>query len=116
MFSAPLDGHLLADSGYGLSPTLLVPYLNSVGPEQIRFNEALLATRVRIKQYNGILKNRFGCLLNKLCMTPTKAAEVITACVILNNIAWKWADLGGDLSDDSDDDGGPLTFFCTDVL
>ena len=42
---------------------------------------------MRIEQTFGILKQRFGCLLNGMRISPSRAAKVIIACAILHNIA-----------------------------
>jgi hypothetical protein len=82
-----MNGVLLGDHGYALSPFLLTPYSSVNSPEQQAFNRAHMKTRCTVERAFGQLKKRFACLhyglgikLNRVCLT-------ILACFILHNFA-----------------------------
>ncbi|CAJ1077780.1 putative nuclease HARBI1 [Xyrichtys novacula] len=80
------DGLLLGDSGYPCQARLLTPYPDpEPGPQQ-NFNRAHCSTRARVETTIGLLKARFQCL-RQLRVTPERACDIITACVVLHNIA-----------------------------
>ncbi|CAH2000027.1 unnamed protein product [Acanthoscelides obtectus] len=54
---------LLGDSGYSTRPWLLTPLLNPGNHGEELFNERLSSVRTIIERCNGVLKNRFRCLL-----------------------------------------------------
>lgn len=56
-------------------------------PEE-RFNNRLKSARNLIERCNGVLKNRFRCLLKHrvLHYSPQKAGLIINACVCLHNM------------------------------
>lgn len=76
-------------SGYPLRPWLLTP-LREVQPNspEERFNNRLKSARSLIERCNGVLKNRFRCLLKHrvLHYSPHKAGLIINACVCLHNM------------------------------
>lgn len=76
-------------SGYPLRPWLLTPLRNPIpGTPEERFNNALTSIRSIIERCNGVLKNRWRCLLRHrvLHYTPEMAANIIKACCVLHNI------------------------------
>ncbi|XP_044765608.1 putative nuclease HARBI1 [Coccinella septempunctata] len=80
---------LLGDSGYPLRPWLITPLKNpEPGTAAERFNRQFTSVRSKIEQCNGVLKNRFRCLLKHrvLHYKPIKAARIVKACVVLHNI------------------------------
>ncbi|XP_030745911.1 putative nuclease HARBI1 [Sitophilus oryzae] len=79
---------LLGDSGYPTRPWLLTPIQNpTAGPEE-RFNDRLCSIRATIERCNGVLKNRFRCLLKHrvLHYSPTVAGQIINSCCVLHNM------------------------------
>lgn len=79
----------LGDSGYPLRSCLLTPVDN---PEphtpEYNYNINHCQTRSLIERCNGVLKDRFRCLLKHrvLHYKPNKASLIINACVVLHNI------------------------------
>lgn len=75
--------------GYPLRPWILTPFRNPApnSPEQ-RYNDKFTTIRSGIERCNGILKNRFRCLLKHrvLHYTPAVSAKIILSCVILHNM------------------------------
>lgn len=58
------------------------------GSPEERYNTAQMSIRSQIERCNGILKNRFRCLLKHrvLHYTPERASTIINACVVLHNM------------------------------
>lgn len=58
------------------------------GSPEMRFNEVHSKCRNIIERTNGVLKNRWRCLLGarELYYTPEKAAKVVNICCALHNI------------------------------
>ncbi|XP_029908331.1 putative nuclease HARBI1 [Myripristis murdjan] len=80
------SGVLLGDRGYACLPYLLTPYPDPGAGPQMRFNVAHAKTRVRIEMTFGVIKARFTCLRG-LRVAPDRACRIISACVVLHNIA-----------------------------
>ncbi|XP_033995006.1 putative nuclease HARBI1 [Trematomus bernacchii] len=80
------SGVLLGDRGYACQSFLMTPYPDPGEGPQTSFNVAHAKTRVRIEMTFGILKARFTCLRG-LRVAPERACRIITACVVLHNIA-----------------------------
>uniref|UniRef100_A0A3B3RIH0 Putative nuclease HARBI1 n=1 Tax=Paramormyrops kingsleyae TaxID=1676925 RepID=A0A3B3RIH0_9TELE len=79
-------GMLLGDRGYPCLKHLVTPYPDPLTRLQIQFNAAHSLTRVRIEMTFGIGKARFTCLKG-LRVRPERACQVVSACVVLHNIA-----------------------------
>ncbi|XP_028142516.1 putative nuclease HARBI1 [Diabrotica virgifera virgifera] len=79
---------LLGDSGYPTRPWLLTPLPNPVNPGEQLFNDRLCSIRSLIERCNGVLKNRFRCLLRYRTMHyhPTLSGKIVNACCILHNM------------------------------
>ncbi|XP_062316774.1 uncharacterized protein LOC134020631 [Osmerus eperlanus] len=80
------SGLLVGDRGYACQPFLMTPYPDPNTRPQNYFNVALNRTRVEIEMTFGILKARFNCLRG-LRVAPDRACQVVTACVVLHNVA-----------------------------
>ncbi|KAK4887387.1 hypothetical protein RN001_003658 [Aquatica leii] len=82
----------VSDSGYPLQPWLLTPIENAAedSPEG-RYTRSHIRTRNVVEKCNGVLKNRFRCLLKHRALhyNPTKAAKIIYSCCVLHNILIK---------------------------
>lgn len=83
---------LIGDSGYPLQPWLLTPIIDA--PEQTpeeRYTNTHISARNCIERCNGVLKQRFRCLLQHrvLHYNPVKAGKIIYACVVLHNMTIK---------------------------
>ncbi|XP_031335010.1 putative nuclease HARBI1 [Photinus pyralis] len=85
--------YLLGDSGYPTRPWLLTPIPNPQAGGEERFNDRICSIRSLIERCNGVLKNRFRCLLRHrvLHYTPTVAARIVNACVVLHNMCIAYA-------------------------
>lgn len=75
--------------GYPLRKWLQTPISNPApGSPEERFNNRIINVRNSIERCNGLLKNRFRCLLKHrvLHYSPQKAAKIVNACVLLHNL------------------------------
>ena len=87
-------GVLVGDSGFPLHRYLLTPIINAQNPAEDGYNKAQVLTRPRVECCIGILKIRFRCLLIPLqLMGPLRSSNVITAMIVLHNIAVKNRDM-----------------------
>jgi hypothetical protein len=85
-----VPGIILGDSGYPCRRWLLTPYTDPNTDAQKRFNSAQRTTCCIVEQSFGSLKRRFAILgsMSGCCrMPPEKVAKVISACIVLQNIA-----------------------------
>lgn len=85
--------YLLGDSGYACQPFLMTPVLNPASAAERRYNVAHIATRNIVERTFGIWKKRFHCLTNKLTLKLETVTTVISATVVLHNIAARYMDL-----------------------
>lgn len=68
---------------------MLTPLNNAApGSPEERYNNAHTSIRSLVERCNGLLKNRFRCLLKHrvLHYAPEKASKIINACVVLHNM------------------------------
>lgn len=74
--------------GYPTRPWLLTPLPNTRNPGEENFNQRFTSIRSAIERCNGVLKNRFRCLLRyrTLHYHPTTAGRIVNACCILHNM------------------------------
>lgn len=74
--------------GYPTRPWLLTPILNPENPAQQWYNDRLCSIRSIIERCNGVVKNRFRCLLRyrTLHYHPTTAGKIVNACCVLHNL------------------------------
>lgn len=80
--------HLLGDSAYPLSNSLLTPYRDNGNLNQIqkRYNFKLSSNRIRIEHAFGILKARFRILKYINVHNTSNIPKIILACCILHNL------------------------------
>ncbi|GBN14936.1 hypothetical protein AVEN_249826-1 [Araneus ventricosus] len=93
------DGWLLGDSAYPQELHLHTPYSTvSTGSVEEEYNIAHSRGKCVVERCNGVLKNRFRCLLKHrtLHYMPEAACRIINSCVILHNLCiggeMKWED------------------------
>eukprot|EP00745_Piridium_sociabile_P026390 TRINITY_DN42126_c0_g1_i1.p1 TRINITY_DN42126_c0_g1~~TRINITY_DN42126_c0_g1_i1.p1 ORF type:complete len:207 (+),score=34.75 TRINITY_DN42126_c0_g1_i1:221-841(+) len=101
-----LDGLILGDSAYPLREWLMTPLLNPQTDQDRRYNDAFKTARATVERCIGVLKRRFHCLHLELRYTPGRSCKIITACIVLHNMA---VELGTPMDevpgeDDHDDD------------
>ena len=95
---------VLADNGFGLSKYVMQPYRsNKLTSENIKFNEKISATRVKIENLFGILTSKFQIFQRDLQLDPTNSRCLIVACAVIHNIT-----LGPLQLIDSDVDDSPV--------
>ncbi len=99
------QGHLLGDSGYGLSSVLLTPVPHPRSNAEVNYNKAHRRTRNIIERALGVLKSRFRCIDKSgghLRFSDSKCARVISAASILHNLAIEMGLPSPDWSDDNE--------------
>ena len=103
---ARIEGMLLGDSGYPLSPYLMIPYPYPPNSRQRgRFNRALCKARCTIERCIGVLKRRWPCLSRKLRCRYDRVPDIIVACAVLHNLCTEYNQPHfGDMEEDNDDD------------
>jgi hypothetical protein len=87
------EEYILADSAYGLTPTVIPSYKGSAAnsPENARFNYLHSTVRIATEHAIGQLKGRFGSLRGlRICIrdkaTHDKALRWVAACFVLHNM------------------------------
>lgn len=88
--SGRMDGILLGDNGYSLTPFLLTPFLNPDSQEKDHYNRVHKRARCTIERAFGQLKKRFNCLNCGLRLDIERISSVIVACFALHNLAKRW--------------------------
>lgn len=77
------------DSGYALRPWLMTPVEGAeLGTPESRYNTQHMLARNVVERLNGLLKNRYRCLLQDrtLHYHPSFAVRIINTCAILHNM------------------------------
>ncbi|KAK7497537.1 hypothetical protein BaRGS_00011177, partial [Batillaria attramentaria] len=101
-----LDGFILGDSAYPLLNWLLTPFLNSQTVAERRYNRAFTSARSTIERCFGVVKRRFHCLRTALRYSPVRACRIITACLVLQNLAVEFRTPEPPDSEDEEEDPG----------
>ncbi|EGT48348.1 hypothetical protein CAEBREN_17494 [Caenorhabditis brenneri] len=79
---------ILADNGFGLDKTVMLPYRQEkLDKVNIKFNEKVSATRVKIENLFGVLTSKFQCFDRNLKLPPTAARGLIVALSVIHNIS-----------------------------
>ncbi|XP_040071502.1 putative nuclease HARBI1 [Ixodes scapularis] len=80
--------HLLGDAVYPTKEYLMTPYKDygSMTPEQVAYNSRHTATRVRIENSFGILKQRFRQLRYLEFREVNRISKFIMACCVVHNL------------------------------
>lgn len=81
------NGLLVGDSGYTLSPYMIIPLRNPVTQEEQLFNEAQIRTRNVVERQYGVWKRRFPILSLGMRIRLDHALTVIVATAVLHNLA-----------------------------
>lgn len=81
------EGYLVGDGGYACRQYVLTPLSNPLTEPEKAFNRAQISARNCIERTNGILKRRFPALKYGLRVRVDNALPVITATIVLHNIA-----------------------------
>jgi hypothetical protein len=97
--SGRIDGILLGDNGYPLTPFLMTPFLNPQFQEEEHYNRVHKRARCTIERAFGQLKKRFNCLSCGLRCDLERVSSIIVACFILHNLAKQWHELEFDDDD-----------------
>ncbi|RVE54447.1 hypothetical protein evm_000932 [Chilo suppressalis] len=87
LHSGELQGILLGDNGYAVSPILMTPYLAPSNPTQEKYNKSHIKTRNSIDHAFKVWKHRFPCLQVGMAIKLQTTVSVICACAALHNIA-----------------------------
>ena len=82
----PVNGFILADSGYMLREWLLTPFPNPRTEKEQNYNNSHSATRATVERAIGCAKRRWHCLRG-LRVQPEKAADITIVCLMLHNRA-----------------------------
>lgn len=103
------DMPFVGDGGYPLEPWLLTPYRTpNTGSVEEKFNDVHSKCRNIIERTNGVLKNRWSCLLGarELYYAPQKAIKITNLCAALHNICieYKCDSVKEVVSDEEDSD------------
>ena len=100
-------GPLLAgDGAYPLTNWLMKPYPDRghLTPEQRKFNKKFSALRSVVERAFGMLKSRWGIVMNKIEQKTSMLTKTVVASCILHNICIERGDLYDDDSDDEDEE------------
>ncbi|KAF4528881.1 hypothetical protein B566_EDAN017320 [Ephemera danica] len=83
-----VGAYLVGDSGYALTPWMMVPYRKPLTtPAQVKFNDVHAKDRVIVERCFGQLKRRFSMLGYKLRVKLERVSKLICVAVILHNVA-----------------------------
>ena len=94
---------MFGDSANPLREWLLTPFLNLQTPPEVVYTRVFVSTRVTIERCKGVLKRRFHCLLSDLQFGSERVCKIITACLVLHNMAVEFGTRAPDSQDDNND-------------
>lgn len=79
----------MGDSGYPLKKWLFTPVFDNgrLTDSEEHYNRAHRSARSCVERTIGVLKRRWACLKMGLRFSTAKCCRVITACVVLHNLA-----------------------------
>ena len=86
-------GYLVGDGGYACHRYLLTPLANPTTEAEKAYNAAQISARNCIERTNGRLKRRFPALKYGMRLRMDHILPVITATVVLHNIATMLSDI-----------------------
>ena len=91
-----VQSHLIADSAFGLSSTLLKPYPErpNMPDAHSLFNYRLSRCRSTVERAFGLLKRRFRCLNKKMEYNLGHTTTIIQAATIIHNMCIDDNDIG----------------------
>uniref|UniRef100_A0A2Q4SX13 DDE Tnp4 domain-containing protein n=1 Tax=Caenorhabditis japonica TaxID=281687 RepID=A0A2Q4SX13_CAEJA len=82
-----MPAFILADNGFGQSKQVMQPYRQArLTTENIRFNEHISATRVKIENLFGVMTSKFQVFGRALRLSPNNSRALIVACSVVHNI------------------------------
>lgn len=86
-----MDGWLLGDRGYALTPYMLTPFRpnRDFTPGEERYQKSHTKTRNVIERCFGVLKQRFRCLDfsgGTMQFSPSRCCRIILATAVLHNM------------------------------
>lgn len=84
---------LIGDEGYALTPFLMIPFKEPSNEIEQNFNKVHCKARIKIEHVFGQLKSRFPVLHYGIRLPIHKVSKVISASIILHNIAKHLGDL-----------------------
>lgn len=84
-FEGPNSPLLLADSGYGISTSVMVPFRNPREPMELNYNRIFVQERVIIERVIGQWKRRFPILMNPIRVKLDRIPTMIVATAVLHN-------------------------------
>ena len=111
VMTGELNGILLGDNGYGITPFLLTPFLTPNSPAERNYNHIHRRARCTIERTFGQVKRRFHCIGDTLRSKLDRVPSVIAVDFILHNLAKRMGerDFEGDDEEDEDEDFSDLT-------
>lgn len=98
--------HILGDGAYPISPYLLTPYrrTGNLSAIETNYNHKFSATRVKIENAFGLLKQRFRQLKYLEFHSVDKVSKFILACCVLHNICIEANDIEQLESDENEEE------------
>jgi len=86
------DAVLVGDSGYASASYMMIPLQDCHTPAKQLYNESQIRTRNVIERFFGVWKRRFPVMAVGLRVQLIRVFPIITATLILHNIARRFRD------------------------